>query len=414
MGLLSDLASGKLSVKSAAKSVVGAVGKALSTSTVDKSQPINRPDLKKAKLSSYWEAPGQDVLDSSKKISGKTSGFFNKVGTSLFGEDSFSTGGIRLFKDMIDPSFRGVDSNYSVTGIGATISMLINHKKLTHYSLTEFKDALKQSRYITTPDKFTSTSDSTNYMTLDSNHIWEIIFKPYLGKLNGYKTWLPSFYEIDKQNKYSFNMTTHHASGWLPITGFELQDKKLTSKDLPLFNGSISYPIGLEFTNELRLTFADDSLKSLKRYFDLCTKVSAYMSNIHTEGEPGYLLPEDDLSVDVYNPTVYIDGKVHPGLYKNLSFIVTIFILTPQYGTIKQCNLLCVIKDYSLDNQGETDSSPTELNVTFSIVGENPLDISEMKEQAETKSYTPPKKTGQTDRSGTGILDNLGSVVNIF
>ena len=138
------------------------------------------------------------------------------------------------------------------------------------------------------------------------------------------------------------------------------------------------------------------------------------MSNIHTEGEPGYLLPEDDLSVDVYNPTVYIDGKVHPGLYKNLSFIVTIFILTPQYGTIKQCNLLCVIKDYSLDNQGETDSSPTELTVTFSIVGENPLDISEMKEQAETKSYTPPKKTGQTDRSGTGILDNLGSVVNIF
>ena len=52
--------------------------------------------------------------------------------------------------------------------------------------------------------------------------------------------------------------------------------------------------------------------------------------------------------------------------------------------------------------------------VDSEYLGENPLDISEMKEQAETKSYTPPKKSGQTDRSGTGILDNLGSVVNIF
>ena len=106
-----------------------------------------------------------------------------------------------------------------------------------------------------------------------------------------------------------------------------------------------------------------------------------------------------------------MEGKVHPGLYKNLSFLITIFILTPQYGTVKKCNLLCVIKDYTIDNQGETDASPTELSVTFSIVGENPIDGIDFKAE---KEFIPAQKTGQTDRTGTGILDNLGSVVDIF
>ena len=368
MGLLSDLASGKLSVKSAAKSVVG---KALSTSTVDKSQPINRPYGKQES----WEAPGQEVLDSTVSTSKGGGGFFKKVGKILGGGSLGSDGGERKFDSLVSDNIRLGSSSSNLfgggIGIGQTINDLVNTSSGLN-SLDDFKNAIKNSRYITSPNKFTSTSESTNYMTLDSNHIWEIIFKPYLGKPNGNKTWLPSFYEIDKQNKKAFNVTTHYSSGWLPITGFELQEKKLTSKELPLFNGSISFPIGLEFTNELRLTFADDSLKSLKRYFDLCTKVSAYMSNIHTENDPGYKNPMDDLTEKV-NPTVYLEEKIHPGLYKNLSFLVTIFILTPQFGTIKKCNLLCVIKDYTIENQGETDSSPTELNITFSIVGENPL-----------------------------------------
>ena len=78
--------------------------------------------------------------------------------------------------------------------------------------------------------------------------------------------------------------------------------------------------------------------------------------------------------------TVYLEGKIHPGLYKNLSFLITIFILTPQYGTIKKCNLLCVLKDYTIENQGEADASPTELSVTFSIVGENPGDGIDLKQ----------------------------------
>ena len=416
MGLLSDLASGKLSVKSAAKSVVGAVGKALSNSTVDKSQPINRPKKDKASgkyLQKSWEAPGQEVLDSTASTSKEGGGFFKKVGKILGGGSLGSDGGERKFDSLVNNNIKMSDvSGYKDLGIGIgqTLEDLVD-SNCNLDSLEDFRKAIKTSRYITSPNKFTSTSDSTNYMTLDSNHIWEIIFKPYLGSSNGNRTWLPSFYEIDKQNKKAFNVTTRYSSGWLPITGFELQEKKLTSKELPLFNGSFSFPIGLEFTNELRLTFADDSLKSLRRYFDLCTKVSAYMSNIHTKDEPGYSSPRDDQSVNINNPTVYLDNKIHPGLYKNLSFIITIFILTPQFGTIKKCNLLCVIKDYTIENQGETDSSPTELNVTFSIVGENPKDGVSIK---EFKSYTPPKKSGQTDRSGTGILDNLGSVVNIF
>ena len=417
MGLLSDLASGKLSVKSAAKSVVGAVGKALSNSTVDKSQPINRPKKDKESgkyLQKSWEAPGQEVLDSTVSTSKGGGGFFKKVGKILGGGSLGSDGGQRDFATLVDSSlkvsdFSGEDS--LGIGFGKTLTDLIGSESKTS-SLEDFKSAIKTSRYITSPNKFTSTSESTNYMTLDSNHIWEVIFKPYFGVLNGNRTWLPSFYEIDKQNKKAFNVTTHYSSGWLPITGFELQEKKLTSKELPLFNGSISFPIGLEFTNELRLTFADDSLKSLKRYFDLCAKVSAYMSNIHTKTEPGYEKPLDDLSTNIFNPTVYLEGKIHPGLYKNLSFLVTIFILTPQFGTIKKCNLLCVIKDYTIENQGETDSSPTELNVTFSIVGENPAES--FSGDSENINYKPKERKYTFERSGTGILDNLGSVVNIF
>ena len=413
MGLLSDLASGKLTVKSATKSIVGAVGKALSKSEVDRSKPINRPSNKKN--SDYsWEAPGQEVLDSETKSNKTSTGLFNR----LLGENVTDANGAqtRTFRNMMDLRCWGLDSNMKEVGLGATMYDLVSAKDISDTtSFSEFKDILKQSRYITSPNKFTTTSDSTNYMTLDSNHIWEIKFRPYVGGFNGNKTWLPSFYEIDVLNKCQFNMTTHFSSGWLPITGFELQDKKLTSRELPLFNGSISYPVGLEFTNELRLTFADDSLKSLRRYFDLCTKVSTYMSNIHTSAERGYNAPVDNLSDALTNPTVYLDGKVHPGLYKNLTFLVDIFILSPQYAVIKKCTLLCVIKDYTIENQGEVDSSPTELSVTFSIVGENPKVTKEERKKSTAENlYTPPKKTGQKDRTGEGLLDNLGSLVNIF
>ena len=414
LGLLSDLANGSLSVKSAAKSVVSAVGGALSKSAVDRSKPLNRPKNSEDKQS-QWEAVGQFIYDydGDKASGGGSGGFLRKVGNSLMGgsNNNVSEKEIRKFSQLVNDKFiltstNGIDN----VGIGQTLQDLVIPKDIT--TLDGFKESMRSSRYITTPEKFTSTKNSTNYMTLDSNHIWEIIIKPYVGQLNGRRTWLPSFFEMDKSNKKAFNFLTNYSKGWLPVTGFELQDKKLTSKELPLFDGSLSFPMGLEFTNELRVTFADDSLKTLKRYFDLCAKVSAYMSNIHKESEKGYKKPVDKPgSESISNPTVYLEGKVHPGLYKNLSFLITIFILTPQYGTIKKCNLLCVLKDYTIENQGEMDSSPTELSVTFSIVGENPGDGIDF---VQEKEFNMSVKTGQTDRTGTSILDNLGSVVDIF
>ena len=418
LGLLSDLANGSLSVKSAVKSVVSAVGGALSKSAVDRSKPLNRPKDEKSKQT-QWEAVGQFIYDydgDSAKGGEGSGGFLKKVGNSLKGgsNNNASAHEIRKFSQLANEKFLTTSTNgIEKIGIGQTLQDLVMGNEGATESLEQFKVAIRGGRYTTVPEKFTSTSNTTNYMTLDSNHIWEIIIKPYVGQLNGKRTWLPSFLEMDKTNKQSFNQLTNFSKGWLPVTGFELQDKKLTSKELPLFDGSISFPMGLEFTNELRVTFADDSLKTLKRYFDLCAKVSAYMSNIHQKSESGYEKAVNDPGIEVVlNPTVYLEGKIHPGLYKNLSFLITIFILTPQYGTIKKCNLLCVLKDYTIENQGEMDSSPTELSVTFSIVGENPGDGIDFAE--DYQSYEVPEPTGLRDRTGTSILDNLGSVVDIF
>jgi hypothetical protein len=40
---------------------------------------------------------------------------------------------------------------------------------------------------------------------------------------------------------------------------------------------------------------------------------------------------------------------------------------------LKKYRLLCVLKDFSEDYVGEIDAGGTDLTVTFSIVGENPL-----------------------------------------
>ena len=454
MGLKSKAAGGTLNGKSLLKSVASSVGAALGNS-VNNKNPINRPQ-EDGKNPEVWIAPGQEILDNNGVTvdGGSPKKFWKKVSESLLGSTNRAGSSIRSFDDYTRgialPDQGGVEGYY--TGMGATLQDLLG-KNGGSSSLEDFREALRKSPWITTPDKFTSTQNATNYYSLDSNHIWEITFTPYLGALNGYRTWLPSLLEIDKLNKASFNYTTHFGNGWLPITGFELQEKKLTSKDLPLYDGSISYPVGMEFTNEIRITFADDSLKSLKRYFDLCSKVSVYMSNIHVAGEEGYHTafegegesryfdmarakakrlrtssetglfnntttgrkPYLENTATEWNPTVYLDGKIHPGLYKNLSFLVTVYIFTPQYGLIKRCNLLCVIKDYMIENQGEIDASPTELGVTFSIVGENPPDGSELARTAYGASnYEPPKKTGNTDRTGTGILDNLDSIVDLI
>jgi hypothetical protein len=46
--------------------------------------------------------------------------------------------------------------------------------------------------------------------------------------------------------------------------------------------------------------------------------------------------------------------------------------MTPQYSTIRRFDLLCVLKDFTEEYSGDVDSGGVDLNVTFSIVGENP------------------------------------------
>ena len=48
--------------------------------------------------------------------------------------------------------------------------------------------------------------------------------------------------------------------------------------------------------------------------------------------------------------------------------------MTPQFSTIKNFDLLCVLKDFSEEYYGEIEGGGQDLNVSFSIVGENPTD----------------------------------------
>ena len=49
--------------------------------------------------------------------------------------------------------------------------------------------------------------------------------------------------------------------------------------------------------------------------------------------------------------------------------------MTPQLSTINKYDLLLVLKDFSEERSGEIDSSGSDLNLSFSIVGENPPEI---------------------------------------
>jgi hypothetical protein len=82
----------------------------------------------------------------------------------------------------------------------------------------------------------------------------------------------------------------------------------------------------------------------------------------------------------IQNSTDYISSRVTAvdksiitvAFYKNITFRIRIYIMTPQYSTIRRFDLLCVLKDFTEEYSGDVDSGGVDLNVTFSIVGENP------------------------------------------
>jgi len=191
-------------------------------------------------------------------------------------------------------------------------------------SLMELKTILEGSPYITTPGRFsTVTKGLYKSQTLDTNMYWEITINPYCFKGgtadNGGYSYLPSIREINVENKKQHDIITNYGS-WAPITGFELQKTKLSTRSIPLFNGEIQFPDGLEFTNELRLTFVDDSWKSWRRYFEKCAKVAAYNSTPHDEEFYTNLNPD---------PTEIDETLMMVALYKNITFDITVYVLNP-------------------------------------------------------------------------------------
>ncbi len=290
--------------------------------------------------------------------------------------------GLTKAKDIIEGKIKDLDSTYKTIkrgsvvfnaydyfageGIELTLADLCPETNIDSINtLEEFKKALIDSPYITTPKKLMNREDGN--LTLDTNAYWEIVIEPYVDKeQNGGWSYLPSIAEINRENSIEHNHCTRY-SKWIPINGFELQKSKLVSKSLGLFDGEINYPVSVEYTNELRISVVDDQYKSWRRYFQRCADVSTYFSEAHDysfyqEGETKYETV----------PTAIDKSMICIAYYKNVTFRIKVYCMTPQYSTIKKFDLLCVMKDFSEEYAGEIEGGGQDLSISFSIVGENP------------------------------------------
>lgn len=250
------------------------------------------------------------------------------------------------------------------TGIGITLSDLCGENKRETYkigSLEELNDILNNSELITTANKI----NKGTRRTLDSNMYWEVVLKPWVYNLgdkysNGGYSFLPSIKEINTINLVESGIITTY-NKWIPISSFELQKSKLTTKSLGLFDGEINYPVTSEYTNEFRMTVVDDQWKSWKHYFQKCSDVSVYNSEPH---------PIDYYKETRPTPTAVDKSTLCAAFYKNIAFSIEIYIMTPQMSTIRKFHILAVLRDFSEEYTGESDSGGSDLNVSFSIVGE--------------------------------------------
>ena len=386
-GLLSDLVSGG-STKDLAKSALNSVSDALSKETPN---PINRPVWDKDKDSTKtigWEEansrPSVIATDTEKE----DKSFWKKLGNNLVGTIGKDPNDNRKYKFIEQYLTAG-------EGIKTTLFDFAGLGKLPEDKGTveSFYDLLKTSPYFTTSNKITTTGSGYKVITLDSNIHWEIIFEPYIGELNGNYTFLPAINEINLRNEALHGVKTSY-NYWIPINSFELQKEKLNTKSLGLFDGEIVYPISMDFVNEFRMTIVDDQYKSWRNYFERCVQASVYNSTpvgkngayiVEKNGsirevrnKHGVLLSSttEDNVTESENSSIVIDRNFHlVAPYKNLSFRCRIYVMTPQLSIINKYDLLLILKDFSEERSGEIDSSGSDLNLSFSIVGENPPEI---------------------------------------
>ena len=407
-GLISDIVSGGLNVGNVVSSVSKAVSNAIFP---DQTNPINRPEL-----------------DDTGRIS--TSAWTNNSRVPSVSSSGDSTQEKKnIWKTLKDVTIGGSTSgNYSfaenyLNGIGIETTLLDlvgkNVSMIKNGTVEEFFDLLKSSPYITTVGKAGSSDGGYKVSTLDSNAYWEVILEPYAGVLNGEYTFLPLFGEINEINKKLHGVTTSY-SRWIPVNSFELQKEKMTTRTLGLFDGEITYPTSVEFTNEFRLTIVDDQYKSWRTYFEKCLMAAVYsckpnklrdtkgkrkvfyvngkrfFNEAEANAEAHAIAIRDQLSslpevtmkeeefdtAKMLEEELIFDGEIRKldksfqlvAPYKNLSFRCRILVMTPQMSTITKYDLLLVLKDFAEERSGEIDSAGSDLTLSFSIVGENPPD----------------------------------------
>lgn len=384
--------SGDISVNSVIDLAQDTAANLLSSAAVRIDNPINRPDPDKTKedadVFEALEGPrhgkrmepvgGSDPTETSKakellkKALGSNQGL-NKY-TPFYYKDRYSS----ELAEELDHVGRN-----NRLGLGGTLESLCNKTDIEIVSFAQLKELLENSPYITTASRgigkraSNGNSYAVNTMTLDSNHVWEIIFKPYCGPENGMMSYLPSIHQINFENYRNFGYNTCWDT-WVPFTSFELTSKKMVQKSINLYTGEISIPQNLEFTNELRLVICDDQYKSWKRYFDYVMYASSYYTTPHDDK----YYKEAKFTEKIFNfsdldLSKYSKGVIRPAPYKNLAFHCKILCMNPQYQTLNVSDLLVVLKEFTEEWQGEVDASPTELAVMFSVVGENPNSLTE-------------------------------------
>lgn len=469
-GILSTIIQGGASLDSLKKAAISTVGELIGTKN-SLENPINRPEKDKETKEIRtlgWKKgnnrPDNIVEDSNPDSSSNSSkgGFLNKLKDFTMGSSP-----------EMDYSF---EKSYLVNDLGlqTTLKDLIGATPdiFNSVSVEDLFDLFKYSDNITTSNNITTNNlGEYKVMTLDTNNYWEITLEPYVGSLNGNYTFLPFFEEtlIDVEKRHGYKRLTKeqpYFRGWIPITSFELQKEKLVNKTIGLFDGEISYPTSVELTNELRLTIVDDQYKTWRRYFETCLNCMVYACTpklyIATPADK-YSRPkkytqeeiaqaQEDYEAGlrdspIYDEVYFVDGNLirrgnnnydyfggySEGLteinknyqlissYKNICFICKIYVMTPQKSTINKYSLLLTLKDFSEERSGEIDGSGTDLSLSFSIVGENPVDrlnafssdVTDMKSEAK-KSRDEAKQQEKARKAGnltSGVMNSVASLI---
>ena len=430
MGLISDLVSG--GVSGALDNLGNRIGDAVSANfgkEIDTKNPINRPETGDSNnigeetgttgwtsgnnrysssmpgIGNSVESPfGMKEFNLHKKISGaksnqsESSSFWKKVGETAK-DTLLGTGSSEK-----DYSFK---TNYlSGNGIRMTLEDLCNMSPENSNldSVENLMKLLKSSPFITTTNKFTSDPQyGYRSQTLDTNAYWELTLEPYVGVENGNISYLPGIHEINAINIAQHGVNTTY-NRWIPYTSFDLQKSKMTSKTLSLYDGEISYPISMEFTNEFRLNIADDQYKSWRTYFERCAQVAIYNSEGHDEN-----YYKNGGSGDSLEITAIDTSNVCIAMYKNICFRCRIYVMTPQYSTIRKFDLLLVLKDFSEEYTGDIDGGAGDLTVSFSIVGENPANV-----PMKSNTINPPEKKDSGKDYSSIIEGGVNSIIGLI